>query len=82
MHLDSDNDSEEEEEEPIRKSTELLASMSSLNKSLLKRGIEKVDKVEETAVSEVLYKNVKVATKVEKEEKNATREQGASEDEK
>jgi len=58
--LDSDEDSEEEEEEPYSKkshigeltpkfvsklkSTELLASMSSSNKCVLKRGIEKVDK--------------------------------------
>jgi len=58
--LESDDDSEEEEEEPYSKkshigeitpkfvsklkNTELLASMSSSNKSLLKRGIEKVDK--------------------------------------
>merc|ERR1711936_469120 len=58
--LDSDDDSEEEEEEPYSKkshigevtpkfvsklkSTELLASMSSSNKCVLKRGIEKVDK--------------------------------------
>lgn len=58
--LDSGDDSEEEEEEPYSKkshigevtpkfvsklkSTELLASMSSSNKSVLKRGIEKVDK--------------------------------------
>merc|ERR1719312_1829544 len=58
--LDSGDDPEEEEEEPYSKkshigevtpkfvsklkSTELLASMSSSNKSVLKRGIEKVDK--------------------------------------
>jgi len=58
--LDSDEDSDEGEEEPYSKkshigevtpklvsklkSTELLASMSSSNKCVLKRGIEKVDK--------------------------------------
>jgi len=81
--LDSDDDSEEEEEEPFSKkshigevtpkhvsklkSMELLASMSSSNKSLLKRGIEKVDKAEESAdAPESKKSNLSQANKPEK----------------